>query len=485
MTMKQLNRQNYPGASYPTKIIQFGEGNFLRAFIDWQLDILNEKTDLNAGIVVVRPIDSDFPPLLNTQDGLYTTIIRGLNEHGEKVKEIRIIRSINQEINIYKEHQRYLALAHDANIEYIFSNTTEAGISYHEGDLLEDTPPKSYPAKLTQLLYERFKYFNAAPDKGLIILPCELIDYNGQELEKLVLRYAKQWQLPTAFIKWLTQHNTFCSTLVDRIVTGYPRNEIDELQKELGYQDTFIDTAEYFYLFVIQGPKSLAKKLYLDQIDLNILIVDDIKPYKERKVAILNGAHTAMVPVAYLAGIDDVGSAMHDPAICQFVEKAIYQEIIPVLSLPEDELKSFAQAVIGRFKNPFIVHQLLSIALNSLTKYRTRILPQLLAYQHQYGQLPKCLTFALASLIVFYRGQRNAEIIPLKDDDWVLSMFATLWQQHSNNQITTKQLVESVLNNEDHWECNLLNVPQLVETITSQVDVILTEGMRDALNVCC
>ena len=483
--MKQLNRQNYPGASYPTKIIQFGEGNFLRAFVDWQIDILNEKTDLNAGVTIVRPIDTDFPPSLNTQDGLYTTIIRGLNEQGEKVKDFRIIRSVNNELNVYKDYQAYIKLAHDENIEYIFSNTTEAGISYHKDDKLTDTPPKSYPAKLTQLLFERFQHFNGAPNKGFILLPCELIDYNGEMLKTLVLRYAQEWNLPTAFTAWLTEHNTFCSTLVDRIVTGHPRDEATALQNELGYQDTFLDTAEYFHLFVIQGPKSLAKKLRLDQVDLNILIVDDIKPYKERKVAILNGAHTAMVPVAYLAGINDVGSAMNDKQILQFVEKAIYQEIIPVLSLPEDELKSFAQAVINRFKNPFIVHQLLSIALNSMTKYRTRILPQLLTYQEKYQQLPTCLTFALAALMVFYRGKRGDETIALQDDQWCLDMFATLWQQHDTNQLSTTELVKAVLSRAEHWECDLTAVPHLVETIATQVDAILTNGVRNALAACC
>lgn len=485
MIMKQLNRQNYPGPTYPTKIVQFGEGNFLRAFVDWQIDLLNEKTDLNAGITVVRPIDTDFPPLLNTQDGLYTTIIRGLNEQGERVKDFRIIRSINNEINIYKQFDDYLALAKDENIEFIFSNTTEAGISYHAGDKLTDRPATSYPAKLTQFLYTRFQHFTGATDKGLIIIPCELIDYNGEALQELVNRYAKEWQLPNAFIDWLNSSNTFCSTLVDRIVTGYPRNEVAELQQELGYQDTFLDTAEYFYLFVIQGPKSLATKLRLELLNLNILLVDDIKPYKERKVAILNGAHTAMVPVAYLAGLNDVGSTMQDEQLLSFVEQAIYQEIMPVLSLPQDELQAFAKAVINRFKNPFIVHQLLAISLNSMTKYRTRILPQLLAYQEKYQQLPKCLTFALAALIVFYQGKRNDEQIPLQDDGWILEMYNKLWQQHADQQISTLQLVAEVLAQSQHWGCDLTQTSELVDTVSEQVDTILAKGMRASLQSYC
>lgn len=483
--MQQLNRQNFPGRQHPTKIIQFGEGNFLRAFVDWQIDLLNEHTDLNAGIAIVRPIDSSFPPSLDTQDGLYTTIIRGLNEQGEAVKAIRVIRSVNQELNVYQEFDKYLALAQDENIQFIVSNTTEAGISYNEQDKLTDAPPSSYPAKLTRLLYERFNHFSGAADKGLIILPCELIDYNGEALRELVLRYAQQWQLSAEFINWIEQNNTFCSTLVDRIVTGYPRNEADELQQELGYQDTFLDTAEYFYLFVIQGPRSLEKLLRLDQYKLNILIVDDIKPYKERKVAILNGAHTALVPVAYLAGLDYVGDAMADEHISQFVEKTIANEIIPVLSLPKEELTSFAQAVINRFRNPFIQHQLLSIALNSMTKFRTRLLPQLLAYQAKNNALPVNLTFALAALIAFYRGKRNENVIPLQDDAFWLELFSDAWQKVENQSLSLSELVQLVLKQHAHWETDLLQVPGLAELVSEQLQSIENNGIRAALSRHC
>lgn len=366
--MKTLNRRDFPGAQYPERIIQFGEGNFLRAFVDWQIDLLNEHTNLNSGVVVVRPIETSFPPSLSTQDGLYTTIIRGLNEKGEAVSDARLIRSVNREISVYSEYDEFLKLAHNPEMRFVFSNTTEAGISYHAGDKFDDAPAVSYPAKLTRLLFERFSHFNGALDKGWIIIPCELIDYNGDALRELVLRYAQEWALPEAFIQWLDQANSFCSTLVDRIVTGYPRDEVAKLEEELGYHDGFLDTAEHFYLFVIQGPKSLATELRLDKYPLNVLIVDDIKPYKERKVAILNGAHTALVPVAFQAGLDTVGEAMNDAEICAFVEKAIYEEIIPVLDLPRDELESFASAVTGRFRNPYIKHQLLSIALNGMTK---------------------------------------------------------------------------------------------------------------------
>ncbi|MDH2926214.1 tagaturonate reductase [Lonepinella koalarum] len=483
--MQTLNRKNFPGRQHPTKIIQFGEGNFLRAFVDWQIDLLNEQTDLNAGVTIIRPINTDFPPSLNTQDGLYTTVIRGLDEKGDVVKQCRIIRSVNQEMNIYQDYDDYLQLAHNLEIKFIFSNTTEAGISYNENDQFDDRPPSSYPAKLTRLLYERFIATNGDKQQGFILLPCELIDYNGEQLKHMVLKYAQQWQLSTVFINWLETANTFCSTLVDRIVTGYPRNETTELEAELGYQDSFLDTAEYFHLFVIQGPKSLAQWLRLDQADLNILIVDDIKPYKERKVAILNGAHTALVPVAYLSGVNTVGEAMDDPALCQFVKTAVENEIIPVLSLAKDELQQFADAVIKRFRNPFIQHQLLSISLNSMTKYRTRNLPQLLAYQQKYQKLPPRLTFAFAALIAFYRGQRNGETIPLQDDEIWLNNYKQWWGQYETGHLSLSQLVCDVLAQEKHWQQDLSLIPQLADTLTEQLTMIIQQGMRTALAHYC
>ncbi len=483
--MKTLNRQDFPGAQYPERIIQFGEGNFLRAFVDWQIDLLNEHTDLNAGVVIVRPIASDFPPSLSTQDGLYTTIIRGLNEQGEAVSDARLIRSVNREISAYADYDAFLKLAHNPDMRFVFSNTTEAGISYHAGDKFDDAPAVSYPAKLTRLLFERYTHFNGAADKGWVIIPCELIDYNGDTLHELVLRYAQEWALPVEFVTWLNESNTFCSTLVDRIVTGYPRDEAAAIEAELGYKDGFLDTAEHFYLFVIQGPKSLASELRLDKLSLNVLIVDDIKPYKERKVAILNGAHTALVPVAYQAGLDTVGEAMNDAEICAFVEKAIYDEIIPVLDLPRDELESFASAVTGRFRNPYIKHQLLSIALNGMTKFRTRILPQLLAGQKATGKLPARLTFALAALIAFYRAERNGETYPVQDDAHWIERYQHLWAQHRDQLISTSELVKAVLSVSEHWEQDLTQVVGLVEQVSLDLDAILLQGMRKAVQPLC
>ncbi|WP_044617268.1 tagaturonate reductase [Gynuella sunshinyii] len=480
--MVTLNRSAFPGASYPEKIIQFGEGNFLRAFIDWQLDILNEHTPLNAGVTVVRPIDTDFPPSLNLQDGLYTTVIRGIDDQDEVVRQSRIIRSVNRELSIYADYAQVMEIARSAELKMVFSNTTEAGITYIETDRFEDAPPVSYPAKLTQFFYARYQHFNGMSDKGLVLFPCELIDYNGERLKEIMLQCATQWQLGEGFIDWLVTANTFCSTLVDRIVTGFPRSEHEELQQLLGYQDQFLDTAEYFYLFVIQGPQSVRQLLCLDQlpadVTMNILVVDDIKPYKERKVAILNGAHTAMVPVAYLAGIDTVGETMQDAQLFEFVEQTIFSEIIPTLDLPEDELVSFASDVLKRFGNPFIQHQLTAIALNSMTKFKTRILPQLLKYQQMNGQLPSRLVFSLAALLVFYRGLRGCETIPLQDDEHWLVSFKQLWTQPTD----IPALVQEVLSLESHWELDLTTIPGLSEKVNTYINAILADGLRQALS---
>lgn len=478
--MPALHRKNYPGRTHPTKILQFGEGNFLRAFIDWQIDLLNEHTDLDAGIVVVRPRNSQTMRSLNSQEGLYTTLIRGMNEQGEIVSEPRLIRSVNEEIHPWRQYEAFMALAKEEGIRFVFSNTTEAGIHYDANDRLEDTPPTSFPARLTQLLFARWQHFAGASDKGWVMLPCELIDDNGEALKALVLRYAHDWALPPAFVQWLEQHNIFCSTLVDRIVTGYPQ-EAAEIQQQLGYQDDYLVAGEVYYLLAIQGPAWLEQALCLDKFPLNIRLVDDIKPYKEQKVAILNGAHTALVPVAYLAGLDTVGEAMADAEIAAFVDSTLRQEIIPTLSQHPDELNRFADAVLSRFRNPFIRHQLQAIALNSMTKFRTRLLPQLLTYCRLHGEPPARLTFAFAALLAYYRGKRGEETFALQDDEAWLTAFATLWQQVDRGTLAPQQLVEAVLSASDHWGEDLNSVAGLTATLTEHLQRIVGDGVRQAL----
>lgn len=481
--MQTLNRENFNKNRYPTKIMQFGEGNFLRAFVDWQIDILNETTELNAGIAIIRPIDYDALPLLNVQDGLYTSIIRGLNEQGDVVADHRIISSVNEEIPVYKEFAKYMALAESPDLKIIFSNTTEAGIEYIDTDKLTDAPAKAFPAKLTQWLYHRFEFFSGSKDSGVVIIPCELIDYNGDKLKEIVLQYCQLWQLSDEFINWLITANDFCSTLVDRIVTGFPRDEHAKLQEELGYKDNFMVTAEYFHLFVIQGPEHLADLLCLEGSELNIKVVDDISPYKQRKVAILNGAHTAMVPLAYMSDIDSVGEALADPLFEKYLTALIFDEIIPTLNLPKDELEAFANDVLNRFRNPYIHHLLMAISLNSMTKFKTRLLPQILTFVERQQTVPSMMAMAIAGQILFFKGERNGEKIELSDSEQWLTLFKQLWTRYDNDEIGITDLVSEVLSADWHWEQDLTQLPSLTGQVSGYLEAMLTLDVRQVLNL--
>ncbi|MCF7944932.1 MAG: tagaturonate reductase [Spirochaetia bacterium] len=480
--LKKLNRDNFPYPLHPEKIIQFGEGNFLRCFVDWQVDILNEKKGLDAGVAVVRPIDTETPPSLDTQDGLYTAIIRGYDETGTLQNQKRIISSVNREISVYKEFPLFLELAHNPDFRFIFSNTTEAGIAFDSSDAYTDAPPSSFPGKLTRLLHERFLCMDGSADAGFILLPCELIDYNGEALKGMVNKYADLWELGEEFKGWIEEANTFCSTLVDRIVTGHPREEALPIQQDLGYRDDFITTGEFFHLFVIEGPEFVGEELKIAGSGLNIRIVDDLKPYKTRKVGILNASHTALVPVAFLSGIDLVKEALEEQDLKQFLSRLIDDEIIPNLGLPIDYAQEFASSVLDRFRNPFINHQLLSISLNSMTKFKTRLLPQFLEYFDKTGHVPPLMSFSLAGLICFYKGMRKGTAYETKDNPEFLELFDTLWSKEVKTFEDALDIAHAVLCLSDHWGKDLSSIPEL-ETITAEhVLAIETEGMRERLH---
>lgn len=479
--MLRLNRHDFPGARYSERVIQFGEGNFLRAFIDWQLDWLNEHQGTDAGVVVVRPRNRTQTETLNQQDGLYTTLLRGLNAAGQPLSETRLIRSLNREIQPYQQFDEFLALARAPQMRFVFSNTTEAGIAYAEQDRLEDQPASSFPGKLTQLLWARYQHFAGAADKGWLIVPCELIDHNGDTLRALVLRYSQQWQLPAAFMQWVTQHCAFYNTLVDRIVSGYPPDGA-QIAAQLGYDDRYLVAGERDYQLVLQGPDALMHELQLTALAPAVRRVVDITPYKAQKVAILNGAHTALVPVAFQAGLASVGEAMNDAQLAAFVDALLREEVIPTLDLPRAELHAFADAVQRRFRNPFIHHALLAIALNGMTKFRTRLLPALLQAQQQGGDWPPRLIFAFAALLAFYRGQQDDRQWPLQDDAHWLQRFARLWPAVLTDQLTPQQLVSDVLSDAQHWGEDLTQRPGLVTAVSQQLHNILVHGMRTALS---
>jgi len=373
------------------KVIQFGEGGFLRGFVDWMLQKMNDKGVFEGSVVVVQPIEKGMCDMLSAQDCIYTHIIRG-----EEGVEKQIVDVISRCVKPYEDFEAMLALADIPTMRYVVSNTTEAGITFKDTDKVTDAPPSAFPAKVTRLLMRRFE--KGLP--GFVFLPCELIDRNGDNLKKCVLQYARLWQLSEAFINWVETENVFCCTLVDRINTGYPRDE----KIDLGYEDNMVNTSEYFHLWVIETDYDLEKELPFTKAGLNVIVTPDaLEMYRTRKVRILNGAHTSMIPYALLEGFDTVKSCMDDDHMRAYLRRCMFEEIIPTLDLPKDELEAYAEDVLTRFANPYIKHMCASIALNSVSKFKVRVLPSILEYKKRFGTYPKTLMFAFKKLMEFYK----------------------------------------------------------------------------------
>ncbi len=481
-TLEEMNYDGYLLKDAPEKVLQFGEGNFLRAFVDYFIDCMNEKAGFNAKVCVVQPIAHDFRARFQEQESLYTLFLRG-QENGEKVNRKRVISAISRCINSYLDYDAMMECADNPELRFIVSNTTEAGIVYDPSCQFEDKPASSFPGKLTRFLYRRWE--KKLP--GFIILSCELIDHNGDELKRCVHEYIKQWGLEDDFLAWVDNENIFCSTLVDRIVPGYPRNEAEAIWEELGYEDQILDTGEVFGAWVIEGPQSIKDELPFEKAGLPIIVVDDVTPYKQRKVRILNGAHTSFVLGAYLAGQDIVRDCMKDEVICGFMKKTLYDEVIPTLDLPKDDLLNFASAVSERFANPYIDHQLLSISLNSTSKWKARCMPSLLVYaERNEGKLPPCLTFSFAAYLDFYRagkekgegcliGKRGEDTFEIKDDQWVLDFF------YDHKDDDNASIAAAVIGNEKMWGTELKDLPGFEEQVVKYLDQIDQEGIYKAM----
>ncbi|WP_040950303.1 tagaturonate reductase [Gorillibacterium massiliense] len=466
ITTKRLSREAFPDLpSYPERVIQFGEGNFMRAFIDWQLQQMNKQGLFGGSAVLVQPIAQGLIGMLAEQNNLYTVLLNGIL-NGDTVESSEIISSVSRVLNPYDDYAAFLALAEDDALEFITSNTTEAGIAYVPGDKPDDAPPSSFPAKLTVLLHRRYELGK----KGFVIIPCELIDRNGEKLLEIVKRYAADWHLGDGFLRWLEEENTFCCSLVDRIVPGYPRAQATELEDRLGYRDNLMVTAEPFLLWVIEGPEWLHDCLPLAKAGLDVVVTADMTRYRERKVHLLNGPHTAMVPLGLLAGLETVEEVMKDETFSPFIRKLENDELIPMLDLPEDELKSFADAVLERFCNPFIRHELSSIALNSIPKFKTRLLPILLRYASERGQLPPLITLSFSALLYSYRGDK----IPRQDGADVNALFDKAWAN-------PETFVETILKEESLWGSDLTSVPGLAAKLAAHIRELEEKGARSAL----
>ena len=494
--MSQLNYQVLKESGYkgyvlhdaPEKVMQFGEGNFLRAFADDFFDIANEKAGFNGKVVMVQPIASGLSELINKQEGLYTLYLRG-NEKGRKVDDKRLISCCSRALNPYGEWDKVLELARSKDLEIIVSNTTEAGIVHESESKFDQTPPISFPAKLTRVLYERFK----AGLPGLVILSCELIDNNGKELLRCVNEYIKDWGLDDAFKAWVNDKNTFCSTLVDRIVPGRIRNpeEVKALNKANGYEDELIDVGEVFGVWIIEGPAGLEDRLPFKKAGVPVHVVPDVTPYKKRKVRILNGAHTGFVLGAYLAGFDIVRDCMNNDTIRGFMNKMLYDEVIPTLPLDKNDLIQFAEAVQDRFNNPFVNHELMSISLNSASKWKARNMPSFLEYVEEHKKLPVCLTMSLAAFIAFYSNQiqelndkglvckrAKGNTYTISDDRWVLEFF----YEHRND--SPEALVHAVLSDVKMWDQDLTKIAGLEKAVADGLRKIRSEGAEEAYRSC-
>ncbi|MDR2008125.1 MAG: tagaturonate reductase [Alphaproteobacteria bacterium] len=475
----------YSRTSRPIKVLQFGEGNFLRAFVDYAIDVANESGKFNGNVAVVIPIPADgIKKLFNEQNNLYTVCLRGKKE-GQVYEENRVITCIEKVLGAYGNYNEYMELAHLDSLEFIVSNTTEAGIVFDETDKFEAAPPTTFPGKLTKFLYERFNFFKGDTAKGLTMLPVELIEKNGENLKKCVLQFIDLWKLPSEFKTWVENSCTFAGTLVDRIVTGFPRDSREDYAKELGYEDNLIDIAEPFGLWVI-GENSIESKLPINSNKLSVEFTNDIEVYKERKVRILNGAHTSMVLGAYLAGLDYVSQCMADSDIRKQLTQSVYSEIVPTVHMPLAKATEFADAVFERFENPYVKHALLSISLNSISKWRARVLPSLKDSLANTGKLPKWLTYSLAALLAFYRtteagagcliGYREGKPYEIHDDADKLAFIKTMAGE------STAKYVSEILKRTDFWGEDLTQIKDLEQRVIHDLNQIEMAGIKNYIN---
>lgn len=438
------------------------------------VDLLNEKQSFGGAVQIVQVNAQVTDRRFQDQEGLYHVVLRGMWQ-GKPFTETRLITCVSEILNPFDDYPGYLKAGENPDLEFVISNTTEAGIGFKKSDNTVELLSETFPGKLTALLFHRYKFFNGDKEKALKILPCELIERNGEALRDSILQYIDHWNLGEGFKTWIGKHTLFCNTLVDRIVPGFPEDTISEIWKDTGYEDHLVVTAEPFYLWVIE-PKltpgvsleKLRNSLPLEQGGFQVKFTSDLAPYRTCKVRILNGSHTAMVPVGYLRGLRTVRAVMEDSFGSNFVRGAIAEEIIPTLDLPPKELQRFAEDTLERFQNPFIRHELKSIALNAISKFKVRVLPTILDYYHRTGKLPERLLYAFAALIVFYKGEWKGEKIPLNDTLAVREFFEETWR---NDELDT--VVNLVLSNRDLWGTDLTNIGGFSSAVKKNVELIL------------
>ena len=482
-----IRARHAPLEPRPVEILQIGEGVFLRGFVDWMVDVANERGVYAGGVAVAAPRRHDRPPALIAQGGLYTVLLRG-RVGGADVAERRVVTTVQAVLDPYAQWDETLRLAASPALKFLISNTTEAGIIDVDEPYDAAVCPDSFPAKVAALLKARFDAIGGAAAPGLVILPCELIEKSGATLRRIVIEHARRWGFSAASIAWIGERCRFFDTLVDRIVPGYPKGEVESLFDEWGYRDPLAIAAEPFHLWVIEAPEDVAKTLPLARAGVNIVWTDDIVPYRERKVRLLNGTHTASALAAFLSGLDTVFEMVQDPLFARFVNRVAFDELAPCVPLPEPERLDYARSVLERFGNPFIRHELISIALNSVSKWRVRLLHPIKHALSGGTGAPRLLAFSLAALLWFYRGTtgdgayvgtRQKGEYPIRDEPQVLEIMARAWALEravGSGACATQLMADTRL-----WGEDLTKLGNLGADALAAFEAIERRGVRAAL----
>jgi tagaturonate reductase len=467
----------------PEKVVQFGTGAFLRGFAEYFVDAANREGRFNGSIVAVSSTGSSRDAVLNEQDGLFTLAIQGL-DGAEPRQRFRLVSSLSRALTARDDWPLVLELAREPAIELVISNTTEIGIARDPSDAYDDAPPKSFPAKLTRFLAERATHFACAPSRGLVVLPCELIEENGGTLRGIVLELARLWSLDSRVVEWIEQSVIFANTLVDRIVPGAPAaDEVARIERVFGYRDGLMTACEPYALFAIEGNEALRRRLGFPGDDSRIIVEPDIRPYRERKVRVLNGAHTISVPVALLAGLETVSDAVADPRLGAFIRRCVFDEIVPGLDAPNAE--GFARDAMARFANPFIRHGLIDITLHQTAKMRVRVVPSILAYTARMGRVPPALAFGFAAYVAFMRGEvqteRRASGLPVPDDREGEMVRAAWHRVNLTSDDAVARMARNVVGNVQLWGAELAALDEFGGAVADQLVRILRDGLAAAL----
>ena len=474
--IQKLNKTTVSKPDLPIKILQFGTGNFLRAFVDWMIEKSNEAGVTNHGIAIVQSTarNNEVQNKFEEQDHLFHVYLEGI-KNKKPIKEVTLVKNIMTLVNAANEYKKYQELFLSEDLELIISNTTEAGIRYEEGDDIFAEPPVSFPAKITALLYQRYKKFNGAADKGLLVVCTELIEDNGSTLKEYVLKHANHFKLEAEFVNWVNTACSFYDTLVDRIVPGFPKENIDEVKAEIGFDDDLVVKGEYFHVWAIGGDDKIKAKLPLDKVGLDVIFMDDISQFRAKKVRVLNGAHTAMVPVALQLGCETVMDAFNTPEVEKYINQMVDQEVLPVIDEDPKELKAFAASILERFYNPYLKHYLKDISLNSIAKWETRDFPTIQDNYTKLDKEAKLAIFSFASLLVLYSGHAEVKFTPTDTPEFVEFIQSTF------NKGDIKKWVNGIVHHKSMWKVDLASVPFFEEEVVKGVETILKDGMLKAL----